>query len=637
MSLGNILNSDNNNSFKISEYDIDNIYKKYLSQTNNEYESLIDEDPKKFYTVIKNSKIYENFTNTTRFKIFEKVCHMIKSIYQNEISLGLDILDLIIPYTDTSLLENTFTFSSINDTTFGLFLYSLEETKEIKIKTLKLISKYHKEIQAKNNFEYLLELINDEENEVRYEAINCLEELIPNIDILPYKTCEIIIFSLKEKNNKLRKLYMKLLSKMKLDIDQEKFMHILNLIKENIEAFPSDREKILKFMKNFTKNNIGCLNDDFFIKIFNLDQDFLIIEFDGQEEDNGYIIKMVVFDTYLVHKNYEINFKIPSFFIKHLYHYENIYPDIFEGNIYSQIQQKIFGVNNINKVEINEKNDEMEINEGKINKINGILINDNKNSINYFQLYNYIKYFILTNKLNTVCKEILQKLIIKLRLINLFLTNSSAKEKEYIFLKNISNTKQNNNYTQLINLNNNLLSIFDTLIIFPNLSIQKTIIDLINIDLNNILLSLSKEKTPLLNIDKLEEYQIYSNIKRGNKYFPFVLEFYIIIYHIHCLIEFKKAKEKNEIFIKNLFECYLILNSGDKKEKFEIDLFNPDCKISSSLEKNYICIKYKKALFLSNYKNPRDGINEFCFILEFKDKTKYKYNEIKKIIFNIDI
>ena len=194
MSIGIYLNNNNN---KISEYDIDNIYKKYLSQTNSEYESLIDEDPNKFYTVIKNSKIYENFTNTTRYKIFEKVCHMIKSINQNEISLGLDILDVIIPYTDNSLLDNTFTFSSINNTTFGLFLYSLEESKEIKIKTLKLISKYHEKIQAQNNFEYLLELINDEENEVRYEAINCLETLIPYINILPYEACEIIIFYLK--------------------------------------------------------------------------------------------------------------------------------------------------------------------------------------------------------------------------------------------------------------------------------------------------------------------------------------------------------------------------------------------------------------------------------------------------------
>ena len=287
MSIGIYFNNNSNNSIKLSDIDLDNIYKKYISQTNSEYESLIDEDPKKFYNVIKNSKIYENFTNTTRYKIFEKVCHMIKSINQNEISLGLDILDVIIPYTDTSLLENTFTFSSINDTTFGLFLYSLEETKEIKIKTLKLISKYHKEIQAQNNFEYLLELINDEENEVRYEAINCLETLIPSINILPYKTCEIIIFSLKEKNNKLRKIFMKLLSKMKLDIDQEKFGQILNIIKENIEMFPNDGEKILKLLKNFTKNNIECLNDDFFIKLFGIEQEFLVIERDGQDEDNN--------------------------------------------------------------------------------------------------------------------------------------------------------------------------------------------------------------------------------------------------------------------------------------------------------------------------------------------------------------
>ena len=631
MSIGIFL-SNNDNSFKISENDIDNIYKKYLSQTNSEYESLIDEDPKKFYTIIKNSKIYENFTNTTRYKIFEKVCHMIKSIYQNEISLGLDILDVIIPYTDTSLLENTFTFSSINDTTFGLFLYSLEESKEIKIKTLKLISKYHKEIQAKNNFEYLLELINDEENEVRYEAINCLEALIPSIDILPYKTCEIIIFSLKEKNNKLRKLYMKLLSKMKLDINQEKFGHILNLIKENIETFPNDREKILKFMKNFTKNNIECLNDDFFIKIFGLDQDFLLIEFDGLDEDNGYIIKMVVFDTYLVHKNYQISFKIPNFFIKNLYHYENIYPDIFEGNIYKRIQEKIFGLDNINKNEIDENNDDINFDEKKINEINGILINDNRNSINYIEFYSYIKYFILKNKLESLNKEIIKKLIIKMRLINLFISNN-----ENILQINLTNQKQNNNYTQLIVLNNHLLLLLDTLLVNTKLTIQKPIYELINYDLNSILLSLAKEKTPHLNIDKLEEYQIYSNTKRGNKFFPFVLEFHIIIYHIHSLIDFKKEKEKNEIFLKKIFDCYLILNDKDKKEKFEIDLFNPDCKISSSLEKNYICIKYKKALFLSNFKNPRDGMNEFSFYLEFKDKIGYNFNEIKSIIFNIDI
>ena len=621
----------NNKNNKISKYNIENIYKKYLSQTNSEYESLIDDDPKKFYTVIKNSKIYEGFTNTTRYKIFEKVCHMIKSINQNEISLGLDILDVIIPYTDTSLLENTFTFSSINDATFGLFLYSLEESKEIKIKTLKLISKYHKEIKAQNNFEYLLELINDEENEVRYEAINCLDTLIPFIDILPYKACEIIIFSLKEKNNKLRKLFMKLLSKMKLEIDQEKFEHILKLIKDNIETFPNDREKILKFLKNFTRNNIGCLNDDFFIKIFGLEQEFLIMELDGENEDTYYIIKMLVFDIYLIEKNYKIGFKIPKYFIKNLYHYEMIFPDIFEGKISKIIQEKLLDLKNDNILKLSK--DKSIIDQEKINEIENILINEFKSGIIYEDFYKYIL-FLITNKSKLQSKEklimsILSKLMTRIRLINIFLINETNSDD--------SNDKKFKNSKELINLNELLLNLFDNILNNGNNNIENKLKAILKYNIKNLLTSIEKEKTPQLGINKLEDFQIYSNIKRGNKFFPFILEFNILIYNIHNLFDFKKAKEKNEIFLRNLFNCYILFNNKNVIQQFDIDLFNTNCTISSSLEKDYISIKYKGALFLSNFKNPIDGINEFLFYLEFKDKSKFKNNEIKKINFNIDI
>ena len=621
----------NNKNNKIAKYNIENIYKKYLSQTNSEYESLIDDDPKKFYTVIKNSKIYEGFTNTTRYKIFEKVCHMIKSINQNEISLGLDILDVIIPYTDTSLLENTFTFSSINDATFGLFLYSLEESKEIKIKTLKLISKYHKEIKAQNNFEYLLELINDEENEVRYEAINCLDTLIPFIDILPYKACEIIIFSLKEKNNKLRKLFMKLLSKMKLEIDQEKFEHILKLIKDNIETFPNDREKILKFLKNFTRNNIGCLNDDFFIKIFGLEQEFLIMELDGENEDTYYIIKMLVFDIYLIEKNYKIGFKIPKYFIKNLYHYEMIFPDIFEGKISKIIQEKLLDLKNDNILKLSK--DKSIIDQEKINEIENILINEFKSGIIYEDFYKYIL-FLITNQSKLQSKEklimsILSKLMTRIRLINIFLINETNSDD--------SNDKKFKNSKELINLNELLLNLFDNILNNGNNNIENKLKAILKYNIKNLLTSIEKEKTPQLGINKLEDFQIYSNIKRGNKFFPFILEFNILIYNIHNLFDFKKAKEKNEIFLRNLFNCYILFNNKNVIQQFDIDLFNTNCTISSSLEKDYISIKYKGALFLSNFKNPIDGINEFLFYLEFKDKSGFKNNEIKKINFNIDI
>ena len=502
-----------------------------------------------------------------------------------------------------------------------------------KIKTLKLISKYHKEIKAQNNFEYLLELINDEENEVRYEAINCLDTLIPFVDILPYKACEIIIFSLKEKNNKLRKLFMKLLSKMKLDIDQEKFEHILKLIKDNIETFPNDNEKILKFLKNFTRNNIKCLNDEFFIKIFGLEQEFLIMELEGENEDTYYIIKMLVFDTYLVEKNYKIGFKIPKYFIKNLYHYEMTFPDIFEGKISKIIQEKLLDLKNDKILDVSTDKNNNILDKEKINEIENVLINEFKSGITYEYFYKYI-ISLLTNNSKLQSNEkiyinILSKLMTRIRLINIFLINQINTDD--------SNDKKFKNSKELINLNEFLLNLFDNILNNRTYNIENKIKTILDYNINEILSSLNKEKTPQLGINKLEDFQIYSNIKRGNKFFPFILEFNILIYNIHNLFDFKKSKEKNEIFVSNLFNCYILFNNKNNIEQFEIDLFNSNCNISSSLEKDYISIKYKGALFLSSFRNPRDGINEFLFYLEFKDKSKFKYNEIKRINFNIDI
>ena len=218
----------------------------------------------------------------------------------------------------------------------------------------------------------------------------------------------------------------------------------------------------------------------------------------------------------------------------------------------------------------------------------------------------------------------------KIRLMNIFLLKAKIDEN--------SNNIKINNLEEIVDLNELLLNFFDDLLI--NKEKEKEINDklkkILDSNINNKLItSLKNEKTPQIYVTKLEENQIYSNIKRGNKCFPFVLEFNIIIYYIHNLFEFKNEKEKNDIFLRNLFHCYIISNKD--MQIFEIDLFNSNLSISSSLEKDYISLKYKGSLFLSNYKNPKDGINEFSFYLEFKDKSKFKQNEIKKITFNIDI
>ena len=240
---------------------------------------------------------------------------------------------------------------------------------------------------------------------------------------------------------------MKLLSKMKLEIDQEKFEHILKLIKDNIETFPNDREKILKFLKNFTRNNIACLNDDFFIKIFGLEQEFLIMELDGENEDTYYIIKMLVFDIYLIEKNYKIGFKIPKYFIKNLYHYEMIFPDIFEGKISKIIQEKLLDLKNDNILKLSK--DKSIIDQEKINEIENILINEFKSGIIYEDFYKYIL-FLITNQSKLQSKEklimsILSKLMTRIRLINIFLINETNSDD--------SNDKKFKNSNELINLN----------------------------------------------------------------------------------------------------------------------------------------------------------------------------------------
>jgi hypothetical protein len=260
---------------------------------------------------------------------------------------------------------------------------------------------------------------------------------------------------------------------------------------------------------------------------------------------------------------------------------------------------------------------------------------DNKNSITYDIFYKYIKSVLINfNNLlekKNINSELIKKIMIKIRLINIFLIKSSNK-------KNANNKANNsNNIKDLMKANEIILKIFDKILVEKMNDIENEKIELLKIDINSLLSNLSKEKTPTINIDKLEDYQIYSNIKRGNKFFPFVIEFHIIIYHVHNLLEFKKNKDKNEIFLKNIFECYFLLNDNNKLQKYEADLFKPECTISSSIEKDYITIKYKSPLFLTSIRNPRNGINEFLFILDFKDKSSYSCNNIRKIIFSIDI
>jgi hypothetical protein len=144
-------------------------------------------------------------------KIFASCCNMLKEIERETKIIGLKILNYIWHYLPQESFMNAYYFEkelakafnpiksklvSIGDyemtkfdsdlaTNFGFFAAALEEEKKmIKILTLNLISKIGASSQMKDfaliSFKYVIELVNDEEDEVRYATIKCLESLIIN-------------------------------------------------------------------------------------------------------------------------------------------------------------------------------------------------------------------------------------------------------------------------------------------------------------------------------------------------------------------------------------------------------------------------------------------------------------------------
>lgn len=88
----------------------------------------------------------------------------------------------------------------------------------MKIKVIDLIYKicqYRQfQIFSKMSYNYLMEIINDDEDEVRFKTLEVLIELIEIFKISDSETTAIILFNLKENSQLLRKYLYKLLSKL---------------------------------------------------------------------------------------------------------------------------------------------------------------------------------------------------------------------------------------------------------------------------------------------------------------------------------------------------------------------------------------------------------------------------------------
>ena len=596
-------NQGNNNKNEIDNSLLSSLYTKFISSSNPKYYSfLIKNNPKKFYNIIKtDNKNFASLENQYQTKIFHLVCEMIKSLNPEKSSLGLDILREILPYINPKLLEDSFIYNkTLDKNTNGIFSYSLEETKEIKIKSIKLISDFKDLFHSEKHFDFIIELINDEEDEVRFEAVDCLSDLLCKIDICSYEICEILLFALKEKLSKLRRKYYILLGKMKINLNETQFSHIISILIDNLKNFRNDKSHIFKCVKMFSENNCCFLSEKYFLNLFSLDENYLKGEFDWNEDI--YLINMIVFQEYIYYKTNNIQIKIPKFFIQHFYFFEEKYPLLFDRNISKYMTDSLNMEIETNDINLNiEKVKKFSINEIDL-ILSNIIFNENDEKItkNIGLIYRIIGKR-LTNKDSILTDEIIEMIrkIIYLIEFQVYLEN----EDENIKYIKIINEK-------ILNILNEENKILDEEYIYNLLS--KSQID--------------SKKLIFFQLIHPEKEQIYSDSNRRLKIFPFTFPIQIKILNL------QNINENAKIYLMENLKMTLIISDKNNPIKKELSILPSNGTIFSQIE-NKISIKKKQNIFLESdfYHNK---IDECLLIIKILSSSK-NLIEIKKIPFFI--
>jgi hypothetical protein len=623
------------------------IYSKYTSSIpRKQYTSLITTSPKKFLHLLKSNKNFNSLSQVAKSKIIEKTCEMIKSINPNEISIGLDILEEIIIYIPNEIFTNSFTYKkSLTENTYsyGFFACALEEEKDIKIKVLKIVSTYIDKIQSHLHFDFILELIHDEEDDVRFAAVDCLDVLIERIDTFSYENLSILIFALKEKHTKLRRRFMSLMSKMKFDLTQEQFKSVIKTLKD-LRTFNEDRTYIYKSVKEFTKNNCKCLNEAYFEKSLQYNIHFLSPELD--RENPFYIIEMIVFQEYVVFQEYQINMLLPKYIVNQLYYYEEKLPGIFDLGLSAYFLDLIQTSDKKDNVECSSKDiQNMQIDSGNgmnisnqfgmskediDNNINDNLsVNDivnnlfysntNQNTIsvfNYEQIYHtiFLKVDSIYANITSIDESIqndIQNILTIIYIINFQL--SIEKEENESSTTKLTLIEYNKTLINILLQNNN-----NTTTLTYNQTFKQTINELLSQH------DLTKKKMLSFCITHPENNEIYSDQNRGYKNFPFTLQIQLKLQNI----SFLKPNALSLIYHSISFS----ITNASQTFTHEI-LLTPSISHSNITiyDNKSISIKKKEHIYFPQSTSSKRTIHQYKFNIYLND-----INLINSTCFNIE-
>lgn len=117
---------------------------------------------------------------------------------------------------------------------YGFFASTLDdERKTVKKMSLKLISQIITErkffLFAKKSFAYIIEIIHDEEEDVRISALKCLDSITKLIRVIPSEKLDILYSVLGDKNKQIRLLVLEILKKVYFPnrYDYERFIGVM--------------------------------------------------------------------------------------------------------------------------------------------------------------------------------------------------------------------------------------------------------------------------------------------------------------------------------------------------------------------------------------------------------------------------